>query len=335
VEEAAVKARTPLWVVLYQGRDITADLVPQLTSVTYTDELRERSDTLELQLEDRRGRWRGAWYPSRGDRIELRIGYEGARLLNCGAFRVDEVSFRGPPDTVTVSALAATMTRPLRTRRHRAWENVTVRELVEEIAAEEELTIVGRPPETRLRRVTQWGESVLAFLARVAGQHGYVCSIRGEQLVFVELAEIDKQAPAVTLTREHLIEYRLHHQTHRTYAAAEVEYFDPETRKHVSARAGAAAPTGRLAPSADVLRETVVARTAGEARRRAQSLLERANRRRVEGTLLLEGDPRLVAGSVLELAGMDGLSGRYSVRKSTHSISRSSGYETELEVRVA
>lgn len=52
--------------VLYDNRDISADLAPYLKSISYTDHLSGEADDLTLTLEDRAGLWQGAWMPEKG-----------------------------------------------------------------------------------------------------------------------------------------------------------------------------------------------------------------------------------------------------------------------------
>jgi Bacteriophage probable baseplate hub protein len=324
-------ARKPLWLVTYEGRDITADLAPYLLSATYTDELRRHSDTVDLEFEDGDGRWRGAWFPSSGDRIELRIGYEGEPLLDCGAFRVDEPELAGPPDQVTIRGLAATLAVDVRTRRHRSWENYTLAAIVDELAQEYGLEVSGTPPDVTYRRITQRGETALQLLQRLAGRVGCAATIRGSRLVFVELLALERDAEPITIRRADLTRYQLKAKSHGTYQACEVQYYDPDTRETRTARMELPSDAANIEPGADVLRRRVRVDSIEEAQRRATVLLEDANRLRGEGSLALEGDPRLCAGVMIDLQDMDRLGGLYTIHKSTHRTDRR-GYVTEIEV---
>lgn len=77
--------------IIYEGKDISADISPYLLSVGYTDRLSGESDELELRLEDTDGRWRGDWYPGKGDSLAVSIGYAGQELVSCGSFEIDEI----------------------------------------------------------------------------------------------------------------------------------------------------------------------------------------------------------------------------------------------------
>ena len=92
--------------ILYGQKDISSDISPYLISVSYTDRLSGESDELELRLEDTDGRWRGDWYPGKGDALTVSIGYAGQELVSCGSFEIDEIELSFPPDEVSIRALA-------------------------------------------------------------------------------------------------------------------------------------------------------------------------------------------------------------------------------------
>lgn len=319
---------TPVWVLNYQGVNVTQDLAPMVTSVTYTDQLHGESDELEMSIEDVDGRWKGAWYPGQGDLVELHLGYLNKPLLPCGQFRIDEIEAAGPPDTVTLRALAAAITRDLRTDKNRAFEGQTLAGMAAQIAAEHGLTVVGKIADIALERVTQANEPDLAFLKRLAEDYGYAFSVREKTLVFHELADLAAQGAALGLDRKQLKDYRLTDKTRKVYQACEVSYQDPATKETITHRVEAAGiKTG------DVLKRKVRVETPADAERKAKAILDSHNSLKTTGTITTAGMPSLVAGINLTLTGLGILSGTYQVTKSTHTIQRSGGYTTSAEIK--
>ncbi len=230
---------TPAWVLLYEGKDVSDDLRPMVTSITYTDNVHGKSDELEVKVENSSALWSGSWYPDDGDRLELSIGYEGEPLLPCGSFQVDKPVLAGPADTCTIGALAAGIKAPLRTKRTRGFENVSLADIAAQVAREHSLQLVGDPPTRVRKRLTQYDETDLAFLKRIAEESGYVFSVRGDRLVFYELLKLENAAAVVSVGRSQLSRYNFTGGTQDTYVACEVTYLDPETGKLVSARVSA------------------------------------------------------------------------------------------------
>lgn len=81
----------------------------------------------------------------------------------------------------------------------------------------------------------------------------------------------------------------------------------------------------------NVLRKTIRVESVDQALVKARALLADANRLKVEGSLSLIGNTRVMAGVTLDLTDMGRLSGRFLVQTSRHKMSRS-GYTTEVEV---
>ena len=122
----AVDVPAPQARIVYEGKDISADISPYLVSVGYTDKLSGESDELELRLEDTDGRWRGDWYPGKGDSLAVSIGYAGQELVACGSFEIDEIELSFPPDEVSIRALATGITVSCRTRKSKGYEKTTL-----------------------------------------------------------------------------------------------------------------------------------------------------------------------------------------------------------------
>jgi phage protein D len=248
-----VRTLKPIWLVTYEGAEVSDELAPMVTAITYTDVLSpsppkpgadgkpeapkskadapaDASDELTLTVEDRVGRWRHGWFPATGDRVAVQLGYEGQPLLNCGQFAVDEVELGGPPDTVQIRTLATPMTEALRSPQSRSFEGLTLRELIEHVAAELELELVGEVADLPIDRVTQSSETTLAFVRRLAAEYGYAFAVRPPQFVFYALKQLEAQPPVLTVRRVDLKGYRLKSSVQNTYAACIVSWFDPATK---------------------------------------------------------------------------------------------------------
>lgn len=225
------------WVINYETGDVTDLIVPMVTSVTYTDNTHGDSDTLELGIEDAESLWRTGWYPAKGDRLDVRIGYVGQPLLPCGKFQVDEVDLEGPPSTVVLRTLAAGLGESLRTKQNRGFEDQSLREIVEKVTGELGMTLMGTIRDVKLKRVTQKDETPLDFLQRLAEEYGYAFNVRDTVVVFWLLADLEQQTPVLSFGRSELKRYRFTDTARNTYIACEVSYFDPDTGQTIKGRA--------------------------------------------------------------------------------------------------
>lgn len=329
-------ARTPIFKITYEGKDITKDLSEYLLSVTYTDKERGETDELQITLEDKDGMWRNEWWPAKGDKLNLDFGYDDV-VTDAGTFTVDEIEISGPPDVVNIRGVASWITTAMRTRESKAYEGQTLKQIAETVAKKHGLTLVGQILTLRIARSTQSQETDLAYLKRLADEFGYQFSIKGDKLVFVSIFDIEKGLPVVSLSRGELKSYTLRDKALATYTKANVKYHDHKEKQVVSATVTDVENGGgenfNEKTAADTLEIRTKAENKQQAELKAKAALYRSRSRQVEGSFSLFGNPFLVAGNNFELIDMGQLSGRYHITQSTHTITKGGGYDTSLEVK--
>lgn len=329
----ALKPSRASFRLLYGHADISADVSARLVSVTYTDHLQGESDELEIKVEDGDGLWKGPFYPTKGDDMELWMGWEGEALLPCGVFQVDEMEASGPPDTLTIHGLAAGIKRPLRTRTTRAFEGASLRDIAQDIAGRQGLKLEGEVDAVRVKRATQRHETDLRFLRRLAEETGHVFAVRGDRLVFWRAAGLEALEPVLLVTRKDLKGFSLRDKTDASYKGIEVRYFSPGDKALVTSR-----ELDQTAKKADVLKILARAEDAAGAAVRSKAELHRARVGQTAGTLTLRGDRRLVAGNIISLAeDMGAFAGDYQITNSRHTCTGgpSGTYSTEVGIRRA
>jgi phage protein D len=324
------QVRTPVYRVTYEGKDITIPLSPYVVSVTYTDHEHGKSDEIQIRIEDRDARWKAGWYPAKGDTIVLAIGYEGEPMLPCGSFEVDEIEASGPPDTIDLKGLATPITKALRQRNTTAYEQKTLREIAAGIASKHGLEVVGQVADIRVKRITQKQERDLAFLKRLAEEYGYVFKVADGKLVFYEAAALESTAVVATIARTEMSSYVLRDTTREAYRACTVSYHDPKGKRLLSYTAEAGAED---VAKGDSLKISARCESTAQAMTKAKAALAKANGTRTEGSVTVEGSPKLAAGSNIRVSGLGKLDGTYHITTSTHTIDRAGGYRTDLEVK--
>lgn len=329
-------ARKPKFIIRYEGKDITTDLSSYLLSVDYSDKERGETDELCISLEDSEGLWRNEWWPTKGDKLNLDFGYDEF-VTDAGTFTIDEIEVSGPPDVVMIRGVASWITTAMRTKESKAYEGQTLKQIAETIAAKHGLTVEGRILTMRIARSTQHRETDLEYLKRLADEFGYQFSIKGTKLVFENIFEIEKGLPVVTIDRSELISYSLREKGFDTYKSAKVKYHDPKEKKVVEATVtdveNGAGENFSEKTAADTLEIRTKTEDKAQAELKAKAALYRSRSNQVEGSLTLIGNPVLVAGNNFELTNMGQLSGRYHITESRHSITRSGGYTTSIEVK--
>ncbi len=100
---------TPLFSLIYQGVDISSELGPETTSITYTDNHHGKVDEIDVTVQDKDGRWKGSWKPKRRQDDPDHFDGKGG-VLPCGDFEMDEPEAegdRGTATAMTIRGLAA------------------------------------------------------------------------------------------------------------------------------------------------------------------------------------------------------------------------------------
>src|SRR6266581_8795472 len=97
--------RSPQWILIYNGVDITTEIFNMVLGISYIDRLSAASGEVEIEFEDHQKRWQSSWYPALGDVLNLQLGYRDEALLDCGEFQLDELELDGPPDVMRLRYL--------------------------------------------------------------------------------------------------------------------------------------------------------------------------------------------------------------------------------------
>jgi len=213
--------------VLYDNKNITKDISDHIISLSYTDKVEGESDEMEINLEDTDLLWQNAWYPEKGARLEVEIEQDGF-ILNCGSFTIDEIemsSSRGG-DTVTIRGLAAFITQDTRTKKSSGHENKTLREIAATIAKANGLQVVGTIADITFKRITQYQETDLGFLKRLAADYGYTFSIRDNVITFTNVYDLEGRAHVLTIDKTDLLSHSMKDKTAETYKAATIKHHD-------------------------------------------------------------------------------------------------------------
>ena len=327
----------PDYLIKYEGKDITTDLKHYLLGISYTDYLGGQSDELQLEFEDVDGRWIRAWYPEQGDALSLSVGDQFTGMVSWGSFEIAEIEYEHPPSTVTIKALSTGITRANRTLQPKAYEKTTLEKVVRTIAARLKLSVSGTVAKIDIERVTQYQESDVEFLARIAREYGHTFKIVDKTLVFQANVELAKQEPVAILNPADIKRIRLRDLIKGVPDEAVVTGYDAKNKQKRQARRKAKPrrPNAKRPTTTDTLH---IVANRGESDQqmaaRADAALDEAQQSQVAGTFSMVGNVKLVAGQVIQLKGYGKFSGKYLVKRAHHEIKKSSGHEAELEVKM-
>ncbi|MCD5977202.1 phage late control D family protein [Pseudomonas quasicaspiana] len=169
----------PTFRVIADGKDITALINDRLLSLRTSDKPGLESDEFELRLDDRNG---AIALPPRGAGIEVQLGYAGHALTKVGRYTVDDIDVSGPPSTLVIRGKASDMRGSGKTTRSGSWENVSLQQIVRDVAARNSWEPVC-PVQTKIPRVDQLNESDFNFITRLAKQYDCTAKVADGKLL--------------------------------------------------------------------------------------------------------------------------------------------------------
>ncbi|AAU36691.1 phage late control D family protein [[Mannheimia] succiniciproducens] len=328
----------PDFSLCYEKTNITADIEPRLVQFTYTDHLEGQSDELTVEFEDISGKWVRQWFPTQGDKLRAAIGYKDSLLVDIGEFEIDEVEYRYKPSTINLKALSTGISKANRTLKPKAYENTTLAQVVAKVADSLKLKLVGKIKAIPIKRITQYQERDVEFLARLAREYHHSFKIVGSQLIFTDKTELGKSEPVLILEERDTISLSLRDRIKDTAKAVDISGFDASGKKVVKKRKKATALRPNLkqvkASSEDTLKVVTRGETQEQIDARGEAALAEQNDNQTAGNITLIGNPELVAGATILLKNLGVFSGKYLIKSSRHSFGRNSGYTTEIEVRM-
>lgn len=434
--------------VIYDGVDISADISNGLLSFTYKDKVSGQTDDLDLQIEDVDGLWKTSWYPTKKSTLSAKLGYDD-NLVECGTFKIDEIEFGGPPDTVNIRAIAVFPTSKLRTKKSKNSEGITLKQLAENVCKEHDLTLDDGTKTVKLKRPdtldeqadikvlakyaydlgskenterylgiaalqintfkvirqliakgyqaeadlltsdaklvaanmtkencfkfskfcseiiivlartnreytkttsiglnkitlgnkNQFQETDLAFLNRISNEYGFAFSIKGTVMVFYNIKTLEGSPAATIVNKLQLISYSFKDKTSETASSVTVKSHNPDTKELVTSTVSVEEQTAENGETytentaEDSIEIKSRAENTEQAEAKAKSELHARNSKAQEGSFSVVGDPLLVAGNNFELTGFGMLNGTWHVIESTHSVTKSGGYVTDVEIK--
>lgn len=320
--------------VVYNGKNITADILPHVLSFSYTDKSHGESDEIEILLEDSADLWKNNWYPSKGDIVAARIIHPMQGVLNCGTFEIDDITgeWGEAGDTFSLKGLGAGIKKKVRTKRSYAHEGKTLREIANHVAAGHGLKVEGSILDVRLLRSTQHRETDLGYLKRIAHDFGYALNVRGDNLTFTNIFDLEKKSAALEIYRNEIISGSIKDKTSESYKDAKISFHNPHQRRaitHTEKETEAAYQGAKV----DTLSLNLRCENQQQAEIKTKVALYRANSKQQEGNLSFPGNIYAVAGNNCSLFGFGYFSGLYYLESTVHAVAPEGGYTTSAEVK--
>jgi len=255
-------------------------------------------------------------------------------ILETGEFTLDKVDCSGPPSVVKISATSLPFTSRIRqTKKTKGWEAYNLSGIANEMAAANGMTCMYLSAKDPFyHRVEQYMTSDIEFLMQLCHDAGCSLKATNKSIVIFDQADYESKAAVRTITKGDgsYTKYKLTMSTADVqYASCRVFYNDPATGVCISATA-----TDESADSTESQQLELCCRVSsiGEAQALAEKNLRLHNKYARKAQITFPGDPYLVAGLCIQLAGWGGWNGKYIIEQAKHSVG-TSGYQTVVTAR--
>ena len=230
-------ARNIRVIVIFNKVDISDEIAHSISSLNYTDNSKNAIDDLEIELENLDYRWLKEWYPDEDAQLLVGIHEElgnETNFLDLGTFYVDEPTFED--QKLTLKCLALPLDQNIRDQKNSvAWERVTLKELVMQIANKHEMNAELYAENVFFERLDQNKETDLAFINRVVKEIGLNMKVSDDKIIIFDDEEMEKND---TIEVFNIKDYRirsfsLKKKNKEIYDKVEVSYYDPDKKKVV------------------------------------------------------------------------------------------------------
>lgn len=336
----------------YDGEDISENIAPFLKSFQFKDSVSNEADDIQVTLEDRQELWESDWFPTKGSTLKASFiatnwNGEGDKEYPVGTFEIDEIEISGLPHEVKIKAVSVPNNNDLRgIQRNKAWENVKISTIAKEIADRAELKLyLNLHEDAEIERLEQREESDLAFLTRVAKEKSYGVRLSDTQLDVYYIPDLDIAEPIATIRKKasRISNYSFRSKTRDTYKAAHVRY--ENAKKGVLIEYTFNDPDKKAGKVLEIHKKVA---DEAEAEKLAKAELREKNKDEITGRISFGGLARMtenavsddgtgrnlwLAGFTVALSGFHTFDGKYLVTGSSHSLSMSSGYSCNIDIR--
>lgn len=182
--------RQAAWSITVDGVDIADSLRPRLISLDLTEKRGTDADELSLVLSDHDGQLA---VPRPGVTIAVSLGWKDLgtantpHLIDKGRFKVDQLTHAGTPDTLTIRARSADLTRAFRQRRTQSWTQTTLGTILNDLAGRNGLQLRCSDDKgaVEIDHLAQSNESDAALIARLGRIHDAVATVKAGALIFM------------------------------------------------------------------------------------------------------------------------------------------------------
>lgn len=239
------------WEVTLDGVSLTKTLAPRLISLRLSERRGEEADELEIVVHDADGNFAP---PPQGSVLRVSLGWLRGTgvtpgLVDKGTFTVDELSYEGPPDQVTISAKSADFKQTFRTRKNHVWKDTTLGAIVTQIAGKHSLKARyhAELASQSIIAAEQGNKSDMQFLRDLARRYDATATVKNGCLIFAPVGakttSTGAPLPTATISKRDCSRYSWKRCARdKAQDGAEAQYHDTKAGHRKTAGTGGSNP---------------------------------------------------------------------------------------------
>lgn len=227
--------------IMLAGKDISSNLDPHQLTFAYSDHAEGKGDSIDIELQDVDRTWIDENFPLKGAKLEAFIkvsnwpAFPGQNLeQRCGSFTIDSVTFKGPPNTLSIKANSIPTNTKIKARNTtKAWEDTTFRKAAEQVADENDMEVDWQSKEDpTYERLEQMDQSDLSFLQSRADENGLAMKVTDNKIVFFDEEDYEQKEPVDTIAYDqNVLTWSFNTKLTDIVAKSSATYQNPATGK--------------------------------------------------------------------------------------------------------
>lgn len=332
-----MKARRATIKCLYEGTDISSDIMGFIKSFSVREVLSGEADSSEITLQDREELWQGDWFPDRGATMDITLqifNWEELgdnRELPLGKFEVDEITNGGPPNEAKIKMISIPNDSSLRgVEKTRAWEKTKLSQIIQDVADSAGVeSFYDAEDDPIQERAEQSEQTDLSFLQKLCKDAGLALKISDRKIIVFDIAKYEQAEPVMEITKglQNVLSFDCRATIHDVYKACHVKYKHSKKDEMIEYTF-----TDPKREKGLTLQVNEKVESLAEAEKLAKKKLHEKNLEEYAVNLTMMGNFALLASNTVKLNGFNKYDGKYLITESEHSLD-SSGYTTKIELR--
>lgn len=310
---------TPDFNIIAENNSVTEAFKKSLISLRITDESGTTSDEAEIHINY------GSSALELTSELKIFLGYKEIGLSLMGVYTASEITVQCPPQTLRVRCHAANFKSSLKKKTSKEWKNVTLGNLVKEIAQKHGYNskVAEKFENVLIPYKNQEDESDINFLRRLGREYDVLVKPVVGYIIFIPKGDgKSTTVGTIVLTPQDVINWKVNFNVRNKYGSVIAKWHSYETGKTTEEKVGNEEPSYSLQTPYSTQELAISAATAK---------LRQLKRSTSSLNVTVPGNPALFTEAKISLSGFcEEIEGEWVINRTEH-ILDSKGYQTTIE----